>query len=80
VVGLFGRGIVQMTLQSLGVFGFELRLAVGCIGEHLAVEFVLIGSGLLERQGMLGGVEVVELCLGLVAEKARELSKGYGLF
>ena len=29
---------------------------------------------------MLGGVEVVEFCLGLVAEKASELGQGYGLF
>ena len=85
MVGLFRRGIVQMTLERLGVLGFGPGLGVGCVGEHFAAEFVLIGSGLvgsglLERQGMLGGVEVVELCLGLVAEKPGELGKRYGLF
>ena len=48
--------------------------------EHFAVEFVLVGGGFVKRQGMLGGVEVVEFCLGFVAEKASELGQGDGLF
>jgi hypothetical protein len=80
VSGLFGSGIVQVTLESFGVLGFGLSLGVRCIREHFAVEFVLVGGGFVERQGMLGGVEVVELCLGFVAEESGELGQGNGLF
>ena len=81
---------MQVALESLGVFGFYLGLGVGSIGEHFAVELVLVrsglvgsgllGGGLLEGQGLLSGVEVVEFCLCLVAEKSGELGQGNGLF
>jgi hypothetical protein len=45
----FGRGIVQMTLESLCVFGFGLGLGFGCIGKHFAVELVFVGDGFLRR-------------------------------
>jgi hypothetical protein len=65
-----------MTLESCGMFGFGL----GCIGEHFAVEVILVGRGCFKSQGMLSGVDMVELCLGFVSEKAGELGKGDGLF
>jgi hypothetical protein len=52
------------------MLGIDMGLDFGCIGEHFAVEFILVGGGFVKRQGMLGGVYVVELCLGFVAEKA----------
>jgi hypothetical protein len=80
VSGFLGSGIVQMTLESFGMLGFGLGLGVGRVGEHFVVEFVLVGGAFLEGQGMLGGVEVVEFCLGFVAEKAGELGQGDRLF
>jgi hypothetical protein len=80
VVGFFSRSIVQMAFESLGVLSFGLRLDFGRIGEDFAVELVPVGDGFLKRQSMLGRVEVVELCLGLVAQKAGELGEGDGFF
>jgi hypothetical protein len=69
-----------MTFESFSVLGVDLGLDFGGIGEDFAVEFVLAGDSFLKRQGVLGGVEVVELCLGFVAEKAGELGEGDGFF
>jgi len=58
-------------------FGGGPRL---CIGEHFAIEVILVGSGCFKPQRMLSGVEMVELCLGFVPEEAGELGESDGLF
>jgi hypothetical protein len=75
VGGFFGCGVVEVAAEGFGVLGFGFG-----VGEDFVVEAVLIGLACFECEGVLGGVEVVEFCLGFVAEEAGELGQGYGLF
>jgi hypothetical protein len=85
VGGFLGGRVVQMTLESFGMFGVGMGLGLslgsglGYIGEHFTVEVILLGSGFFKRQGMLRGVDMIELRLGFVSEEAGELGKGDGL-
>jgi hypothetical protein len=87
VGGFLGGRVVQMTLESFSMFGVGMGLGLGLslgsglgyIGEHFTVEVILLGSGFFKRQGMLSGVDMIELRLGFVSEEAGELGKGDGL-
>jgi hypothetical protein len=70
--GFFGCGDVQGAVKSGSVFD----LSCGSVFRRACV----LGFGLGERERLLGGIDMVQFGLSLVAKEPDELGEGYWFF
>lgn len=79
--GFFRSGDMQGVFECSSMLRFAGFLLLSAwLREHFAVQRVQIGRRVLQRQRVLGGLQVVELGLTFVTKQASELGQGDWFF